>query len=210
MLEIARLDGGSASFELEFLERESTPEPLMKLSTHLHAAGLSPSDTVFIFVMFDVDHVRSTIHNWVRNADLEPAGGKSPNRVAIDESVMHLDGERRWLYAAVDPKTNEFPHVGVYNRWVAMYSTQFIAALLEKTPRRRVFLVDGAPWWHAALHRLGCEFRHETHGRCNAAERVFKELHRRTNQFASHFRLATIDSAESWLQTLAFVWNQLI
>jgi hypothetical protein len=40
MLEIARLSDGSDRFELGFVERESTPEPAMKLGTRLHLAGL--------------------------------------------------------------------------------------------------------------------------------------------------------------------------
>lgn len=73
-----------------------------------------------------------------------------------------------------------------------------------------IFLVDGAPWRHAALFDLNLRFHHVTHGNRNAVERVFKELKRRTNHFANHFRHADATTAESWLQTFAFVWNQLI
>jgi len=73
-----------------------------------------------------------------------------------------------------------------------------------------LFLVDGAPWLQAALYRYDLRFHHVTHGKRNAVERVFKEIKRRTNQFANHFHHATPESAESWLQTLAFAWNQLI
>ena len=72
------------------------------------------------------------------------------------------------------------------------------------------FLVDGAPWLHAALTHYGYEFRHETHGRKNAIERIFKAVERRTYQFANYFRHATAGAAESWLKTLAFAWNQLV
>ncbi|ELY72084.1 transposase, partial [Natrinema pellirubrum DSM 15624] len=40
MLETARLNRGSDCFELDFLEREATPEPAMKLGIRLHLAGL--------------------------------------------------------------------------------------------------------------------------------------------------------------------------
>jgi hypothetical protein len=46
MPEIARLVGGSDCFELDFLEREATPEPAMKLSIRLRLARLSILDTV--------------------------------------------------------------------------------------------------------------------------------------------------------------------
>ncbi|ELZ50770.1 transposase, partial [Halorubrum coriense DSM 10284] len=48
MLNFDRLSGDSSCIELDFLERESTPEPAMKLGIRLHLAGLSLSDTVSI------------------------------------------------------------------------------------------------------------------------------------------------------------------
>lgn len=46
MFDLDRLSGDSDWIELEFLEREATPEPAMELGIHLHLAGLSLSDTV--------------------------------------------------------------------------------------------------------------------------------------------------------------------
>jgi len=46
MQEPRRLIGGSDWPESEFVEREATPGPAMKLGTQLHLAGLSLSDTV--------------------------------------------------------------------------------------------------------------------------------------------------------------------
>lgn len=87
----------------------------------------------------------------MRKADLEPAGGKSPDHVAIDETVIRLDNQRFWLYAAVDPATNEFLHVRLYDRCVMAFSQQFLAELLAKHDLDdAVFLVDGAPWLHGA------------------------------------------------------------
>ena len=73
-----------------------------------------------------------------------------------------------------------------------------------------LILVDGAPWLQAACHHLGLRFQHETHGNRNSVERVFKELKRRTEAFANHFRHAEPETAESWLQAFAVCWNQLI
>lgn len=46
MAEITRLNGGSDCMELDFVEREVTPEPLMKLGIRLHLIGLSLSNTI--------------------------------------------------------------------------------------------------------------------------------------------------------------------
>jgi transposase-like protein len=69
------------------------------------------------------------------------------------------------------------------------------------------FLVDDAPWLKAALFELDLRFQHVTHGNRNAVELLFKELKRRTEQSATHFRHATADSAQTWLQTFVFAWN---
>lgn len=87
----------------------------------------------------------------------------------------------------------------------------FLAELREKhSVDDATFLVDGAPWLQAALHRYGLRFQHETHGNRNSVERVYKELKRRTTAFATHFRHADPTTAEAWLQAFATCWNQLI
>ena len=114
MPEIARPTGGSDCFELAFVEREATPEPAMKLGIRLHAAGLSLSDTVSVLVEFGVERARSTVHNWVQKAGLQPNSGKNPNHVAVDKTVIHLNDQRYWLYAAANPEANEFLHVRLF------------------------------------------------------------------------------------------------
>lgn len=93
----ARLNGGSDAFELGFVEREQTPRELMRLSIELHTAGLSLSDTVSVLEKFGINRCRSTVHNWVQKADLQPTGTRSWNYVAFDETVIQLGTERYWL-----------------------------------------------------------------------------------------------------------------
>jgi transposase-like protein len=62
MLEIDHLGGDSDWIQLEFLEREATPEPAMKLGIRMHLAGLSLSNTVSILGMLGVDRHRTTVH----------------------------------------------------------------------------------------------------------------------------------------------------
>jgi len=145
MLSFARLSGDSGCIELEFLERESTPEPAMKLGIRPHLAGLSLSDTVSILEILGADRHRSTVHRWVQKANLQPTDGAEPNQVAVDEAVIQLNDERYWLYAAVEPDTNRLLHVRLYSTRTANTS-MFLSELREK---QRVddgtFLVDGAP-----------------------------------------------------------------
>ncbi|MGZ0745810.1 IS6 family transposase [Haloparvum sp. AD34] len=211
MLETALLNGGSDCFELDFLEREATPEPAMKLGIRLHLAGLSLSDTVSILDILGVDRCRTTVHNWVQKADLQPIEGVNPDHVAVDETVIQLNDEQFWLYAAVDPSTNRLLHVKLSPTRNQAITEIFISELREKhLVTDSLFLVDSAPWLQAALHRHGLDYRYEKHGNRNSVERVFRELKRRTNQFSYCFSHAEANTVENWLQAFAFAWNQLI
>jgi transposase-like protein len=211
MQELDRLIGCSDFPELEFVEREATPEPAMKLGIQLHLAGFSLSDTVFVLAGPGVDRCRSTVHNWIQKADLQPTGGHSPNYVAVDETVIRVNDQRYWLFAAVDPDTNRLLHVRLFPTRTQALTEMFLTELREKhLVSDAIFLVDGAPWLQAACHRHSLRFQHVTHGNRNAIERVFKELKRRTEAFANHFRHADPNTAEAWLQAFAVCFNQLI
>ena len=211
MTEISRLTGGSDPIELDFVEREATSIEIMELAIHLHLGGLSLSNTVSILDRFGVDRARSTVHNWVQKADLEPRGGRAPAQIALDETVVKVNGERFWLIAAVDPDTNIILHVGLYPSRNTAITKVFLRELQDKhVIDDAEFLVDGAPWLHAGLFELGMHFRHETHGDRNPVERVFQEIKRRTTQFYNTFSRASPESAEEWLKAVSWAWNQLI
>jgi len=107
MPENARLSGCLGEINLDFMRREATPRLLMKLSIQLHLSGSSLSNTVLFLEVFGVEWVRSTVHNWVHKADLRPETGRDPNHVAVDETVIQLDDEQYWLYAAVDTDSDD-------------------------------------------------------------------------------------------------------
>jgi len=110
MLKDDRLDSCSTGIDLEFVKCEATPQLPMKLSIQSHLAGLSLSNTVSFLEVFGVSRARSTVHNWVHRADLQPETGRSPDHVAVDETVIRIDGDQYWPYAAVDPDSNELLH----------------------------------------------------------------------------------------------------
>jgi transposase-like protein len=211
MHEISRLTGGSDAIELDLGKREATSIEIMELAIHLHLGGLSLSNTVSILDRFGVDRARSTVHNWVQKADLEPRGGRAPAQIALDETVVKINGDRFWLIAAVDPATNVILHVGLYASRNTAVTKLFLRELQDKHAIDDAeFLVDGAPWLHAGLFELGMHFRHETHGDRNPVERVFQEIKRRTTQFYNTFSRASPASAEEWLKAISWAWNQLI
>ena len=162
MPENASLSGSIDQIDLDFVEREATPELLMKLSIQLHLAGLSLSNTVSVLEVFGVQRARSTVHNWVHKADLQPENGRSPDHIAVDETVIQLNDEQYWLYAAVDPQTNELLHTKLRPTTTKVLAHSFLAELSEKHDvDDAVFLVDGSKSLQAACHRHGFDFRYE-------------------------------------------------
>jgi transposase-like protein len=158
-----------------------------------------------------VERCRSTVHNWVQKGDLQPTDGADPDHVAVDETVIQLNDERYWLYAAVDPATTRLLHVRLFPTRTLALTEMFLAELREKhLVDDATVLVDGAPWLQAACHRHGFRFQHAIHGNRNAVERVLREVKRRTNQFSNTFSHVEPRTAENWLQAFAFAWNQLI
>ena len=211
MSENASLSGCIDRIELGFVEREATPQLLMKLSIQLHLAGLSLSNTVSILEIFGVERARSTVHNWVHKADLQPEEGRSPDHVAVDETVIRLNDEQYWLYAAVDPETNELLHTKLEPTRTNVIAYSFFSELREKHDvDDAVFLVDGAKPLNDACRRHGLDFRYERHGNRNSVERVFREVKRRTTSFSNCFSNAEAETANEWLRSFAFAWNQLI
>lgn len=68
----AGLSGSFDANELEFVEREATPQLLMRLRTRLYLSEISLSYTVMSFYIFGVQRVQSTVHNWGHKADVQP------------------------------------------------------------------------------------------------------------------------------------------
>jgi transposase-like protein len=159
--------------------------------------------------VLQVERAHSTVHKWVQKADGQPTDGAQSDHIALDETAIHLDDQRDWLYAAVDPETNKFLHVRLFLMRNEGVTSIFLSELTEKHDvDDAVFLVDSGPWLKVSLNRYGLRFRHETHGNRNAVERLFQEVKRRTYQFGNCFRNAGPNTAETWLQSYAYVWNQ--
>jgi len=92
MAEIKRLSSQSDWIDLGFVERERTPGELLKLDIRLHLSGLSLLNTIREFEKFGVKRSRKDVHDWVQKVDLQPANDASLNHVALDETVIRING----------------------------------------------------------------------------------------------------------------------
>ena len=204
MAEIARLIGHREWIDLDFVERERTPEPAMALGIQSHVAGLSLSNTVELLEQLGVQRSRKAVHDWVQKADLQPESGKSPNQIALDETVIRINDQQFWLYAAADPQSNELLHVRLFATTTTALTEIFLRELRQKHDiESAVFLVDGAKHLQTALSRAGLRFQICRHGNRNAVERIFRELKRRTSSFSNCFSHVEPETAENWLQSFA-------
>jgi len=183
----------------------------MRLSIQLHLLGLSLSNTVRVCEVFGVQRAWSTVNNWVLNVDLQPKSGKNPDHIVVDETVIQLNDQQYWLYAAVDTDTNELLHTTLETTRKTMIAQQFLTNMGKRNDVfEAVLFIDGAQSLHAACHRIGYDFRYKKHGNRNAVERVFREIKRRTICFTNCFSNATAETADNWIKSLSFAWNQLI
>ena len=204
MPEISRLSGCTDWIGLDFVERHRTPERAMKLGIQLQLAGLSLSNTVSILEELGVERSRKAIHDWVQKADLQPTEGRSPNHIAVDETVIRINDQQFWLYAAADPDTNNLLHLRLFSTTTTALTEIFLRELRQKHDvESAVFLVDGTQHLQTALARAGLRFQTEQNGNRNAIEQIFRELKRRTSSFSNCFSHVEPQTAENWLQAFA-------
>ena len=170
----------------------------MKLSIQLYLAGLSLSNTISILELFGVKRARSTVHNWVDKADLQPESDQNPEQIAVDEKVIRINGTDYWLYGAVDPETNEILHFRLFPKTTKQTTRWFLAELHRRYQLNDVeFLVDDADYLVNVLDEDGYRFRMMSHGNRNGIKSVFWDIERRTSLFANSFNHVEPSTAES-------------
>ena len=114
MHEIDRLNGSTGWIDVDSVQRERTPERIIEVGIQLHLAELSPSNTKQYLEKLGVERSRTAIHNWVQKAELQPTSDAALDHIAVDETVIQVNDERRWLYATVNSETNKFLHVRLF------------------------------------------------------------------------------------------------
>ena len=208
MAETDRLDSCTGWIDLEFVERDRTPRNLIEKGIRYYLAGLSLSNTVILLDELGIDRSRTAVHNWVQKVDLQPAGGESPDQVAVDQKSIRVNDEEYWLYAAVDPETNRILHSRLFPTYTIPIAREFLTELCEKHDvADAVFLVDDADDLKGGLRRENLSYRVEIHGFRNSVERIFREVQRRTSSFSNCFSHVDPPTAETWLQAHAVWWN---
>jgi putative transposase len=177
MAEFERISGLTSWIDLDFVERERTPREIIEIGIQLRFAYLSLLNTKYILEMLGVERSRAAIHNRVQKADVQPDSDAEPNHIAVDETVILVNDQRQWLYAAVDPTTNEFLDIRLFQTQTTQLTVLFLRELRDKQQlEQAMFLIDGATHLASAFDRLGLEFRAEKHENRNNTERIHRKV----------------------------------
>jgi transposase-like protein len=186
---------------------ERTPTPVRVFGVRLHSMGLSLREVVAVFELLDVDRSHGAIWNWTHTlaeAQSDPPTAE-PSRVAVDETRIEVDGETKWLYAAIDTESKLLLEVDVFSRRGTDPAAAFLHRLEEKHDVVDAeFLVDAAGY-------LTALFRRELSGQLeyrerNTIEKWFQTLSMRIDRFHSFWR-GSPKSARRWLQRFRHHYN---
>jgi len=181
-------------------ENERILTPVRRFGVRLHTAGLSIRETVAILDLLGVDRSHGAVWNWVHTlseAQSDPSTAK-PSRVAVDEKQIEIDGEKKWLYAAVDTESKRLLEVGVFSRRGTDPAAAFLHRLTQKHDvAETVFLVDAGGYLTALS-------RHDLSGRLdyrilNHIEKCFQTVTMRIDRFHSFWK-GSQSSAKQWLR----------
>jgi len=134
MPDIDRLNADTGWIDLGFVERADTCK-IIEMGIRHHLAGLSLSNTVILLEDLGVERSRTAIHDWVQKANLQPKGGESPDRVAVDQKAIQINDEQYWLYAAVDPETNRILHSRLFPTYTIAIAREFLTESSRETRR---------------------------------------------------------------------------
>lgn len=130
--------------------------------------------------------------------------GRTISRVAADEKQIEVDGEKKWLYAAIGTEPELLPEIDIYSRLGIGPATAFLHRLTEKHDVSDTeFLVDGGGY-------LTAPFRHDLSGPLNYTDRTiskkFQTVPVRIDRFHSFLR-GSPASACRWLRRFRHHYN---
>jgi transposase-like protein len=80
--------------------------------------GLSVWEAAAVLELLGVDRSHRAVWNWTHDladAQADPPTAQ-PSRVAVDEKRIEIDGEEKWLYAAIDTESKLLLEIDVYSR----------------------------------------------------------------------------------------------
>ncbi len=189
-------------------ENERTPTPVRVFGVRLHSLGLSVRETTAVLRWLGIERSHGAVWSWThRLADRQPNPPTAqPSRVAVDETAIRVNGQWRWLYAAIDVETKLVLDAEVFGRRGTDPAAAFLHRVGEKHDlSEAVFLVDGFGYL-TALSRLDIGGRPDRRER-NHIEKWFQTLKMRTDRFHTSW-VGSRASARRWISRFVHHYNR--
>ena len=140
----------------EVWENERIPTPVRVFGVRLHSMGLSYREVEAVLELLSVDISHGAVWNWTHDladAQADPPTAE-PSRVAVDEKQIEVDGEAKWLYAAIDIESKLLLDIDVYSRRGIGPAAAFLHRLTEQHDVSDAeFLVDAGGYLTALARR---------------------------------------------------------
>jgi transposase-like protein len=181
--------------------------PVEKLySVILFTAGLSLRDLSERLCLTGAS--RESVRIWVhRFSSLFRPSRRVRRLVAVDDTVLKVNGQTCYLWAAIDVDTNEILALYASRGRGIPNAIKFLKMVLRSCDCKPIVVVDRGPWYRWALERLGITYFHETFGNRNRIERLFRELKERTKRFYNNVNSKNLKSIEDIAMAVAIVHN---
>ena len=197
-------------------QRERSPLRIVCLAVALYQQGLSFRQVARALQRLGhpVHHV--TVWRWLQRCGRHLEGqvwrGSLPPVIVVDETALRTGWGKRWLYAAIDPKTRKLLFLRGYAHRDSSRTLDFLHGLAEayagQLPQR--VIVDGGPWYVWPLRHLKIERRVVCGGVRNYIERFFRYLKQRMNGLDRYFpRGKSFESLSNWLRMFAWYYNHV-
>ena len=150
--------------ELKIFERNKVPLEIKILGIAIYVQTSSVRRTAKILSeLHSVSH--NAVHKWIKKfKERLPIITEKKRRklIAIDETVVKANGEKYYVYAAIDVERNELILMRVYPSRNYLTTKLFISEVLKYCENKPKFVVDKAPWLIKALESLGLDFEHQS------------------------------------------------
>jgi transposase-like protein len=194
--------------EQEVWENERTPTPVRVFGVRLHSMGLSLREVVAVLNLLGIDRSHGAVWNWTHDLAETQSDPPTvePSRVAVDEKQIEVDGEAKWLYAAIDTDSKCILDIDVYSRRGTDPAAAFLHRLTEIHELDDAeFLVDGMGYLTAlARHNLS---GHLDYNDRNYIEKWFQTVTMRIDRFHSIW-MGSSASARRWLNRFKYHYNR--
>ena len=149
---------------LRIFERNKVPLEIKILGIAIYIQTSSVRKTARILSEFHPVS-KSSVHRWIKKFEERlPIITEKKRRklIAIDETVVKANGEKYYVYAAIDVERNELILMRVYTTRNYLTTKLFITDVLKYCENKPKFIIDKAPWLRKALESLNLEFEHQS------------------------------------------------